>query len=102
MPKMTWLFILLIVGCGSGNPSYTIAPDPVLPPVTTTVKFCVGQTTSYPTSFPEYGLCLDNIIYGVFWDGHNAWWAQIPKGNYISTSTGLQCNFKVLDNCVIQ
>ncbi len=93
MEKIKWLFAgLILIGCNNGNPSYETLPNPTLPEVTTTVKFCANQTVSYPNSFPEFGLCLNNIIYAVFFDGQNAWLAQIPAGNYRTTSTGLICN----------
>lgn len=65
----------------------------------TMVQFCSNYSTSYPTSFPEFGLCLNNLLYGVYWDGHNAWLAQIVPGYYLSTSTSAPCNFHVLPNC---
>jgi len=100
--KKILIAVLFLIGCNSGNPSYSILPDPVLPEVNTTVKFCANQTVSYPNSFPEWGLCLQNQLYAVFFDGQNAWWAQIPAGNYRTTSTGLICNFTVKENCVVE
>lgn len=68
----------------------------------TTVKFCPSKVVSYPTSFPEFGICVDNVIYAVYWDGHNSWLTEVPQGAYISTSTSAPCNFTVLANCAIQ
>lgn len=64
-----------------------------------TVLFCANTTTTYLTSFPEFGLCINNLLYGVYWDGHNSWLAQIVPGYYLSTSTSAPCNFHVLPNC---
>lgn len=100
--KYLILLLLTLTACGTDNPSYSLAPEPVLAPVTTTVKFCASQVVSYPTSFPEFGLCIDNKIYAVYFDTHNAWWSEIPPGNYRTTSTGLICNFTVYNNCVVQ
>lgn len=68
----------------------------------TAVQFCAGQVEQYPTSFPEYGLCLNNTLYAVYWDGHNSWLAQVAPGNYLSTATGLQCNFTITTGCTVQ
>lgn len=65
----------------------------------TMVRFCAGQSTVYPTSFPEYGFCIGNVLYGTYWDGHQAWTAAIVPGAYRSTATGLSCNFTVVANC---
>ena len=66
------------------------------------VLFCSNKTTSYPSSFPEYGLCINNRLYGVFWDNKNSWLAEIPPGTYRSTSTSAACDFQVKPNCIIQ
>lgn len=71
--------------------------------LTTIVQFCPSQgSTVYPNNFPEVGECLGGNIYAVYYDGHNAWLAEIVPGTYISTATGLQCTFTVLSNCQIQ
>lgn len=59
------------------------------------VKFCNAETT-YPSSFPEYGLCINNALYAVYWDKTNSWLAKIANGTYQSTATGLQCTFDVV------
>lgn len=65
------------------------------------VQFCSGYTTTYPTSFPEFGECVNGKLYGVYWDSHNAWFAEIVPGYYASTSTSAPCNFTVGLNCAI-
>lgn len=60
-----------------------------------TVQFCSGYQTNYPGTFPEFGLVILGSIYAVYWDGHNAWLAQIVPGYYMSTSTSAPCNFIV-------
>lgn len=69
--------------------------------IVTTINFCPGYTGSYGV-FPEYGICLNGVIYAVYWDGTNSWLAAIYPGSYKSTSTSAPCNFTVLANCVIQ
>lgn len=70
--------------------------------ITKVVQFCSTQIPQYPTSFPEIGLCIDGILYADYWDGKNSWLTQVTPGLYMSTSTGLQCNFTVLPGCIIQ
>jgi hypothetical protein len=77
-----------------GIPGLNAAP-------TTTVQFCPGYTPTYPTTFPESGLCVGGNIYAVYWDGTNAWLALIPPGHYASTSTTAPCDFTVVAGCVI-
>lgn len=110
--------MLLLVSCGGQSPSVieypcststngtqvTVScPDGSRSVFNNTfiVQFCPG-VVSYPTVFPESGLCIQNKLYGVFWMSNSAWLGEIPPGNYTSTSTSLACNFKVLVNCGVQ
>ena len=68
----------------------------------TVVQFCAGQITQYPTSFPEQGICAQNQLYAVFWQNNSAWLGPVPPGQYLSTATGLGCNFTVLNGCQVQ
>jgi hypothetical protein len=65
------------------------------------VQFCSQYTTTYPNSFPEFGICSNNILYAVYWNGTNAWLAEIAPGNYMSTSSTSPCNFTVGSNCIV-
>ena len=81
--------------CPDGSKSF-IANAPNI----SVVQFCSG-TTTYPTSFPEQGLCINNDLYAVYWDGHNAWLTEVAPGHYSSTSSNVPCTFDVLNNCTI-
>lgn len=83
-----------------GPSGSTGAPGQNATPVTT-VEFCPGQGSTTYGHFPEYGLCIGNNLYGLYWDGKNAFLAEIVPGKYISTSTGLQCTFIVDANCKV-
>lgn len=64
------------------------------------VQFCDG-TPTYPTNFLEVGLCIDNQLYAVYWNGQAAL-TLLPPGTYGSTSGGgTNCVFTVSDNCAI-
>ena len=65
----------------------------------TIVTFCPGYT---PTRYPEIGVCINSRIYATFWDGHQAWLAEVVPGSYRSTSTGAPCNFTILANCQVR
>ena len=68
----------------------------------TMVQFCKSQgVTVYPNHFPEYGFCIGGNIFATYFDGRNAFTAMLVAGDYISTSTGLQCTFTVASNCQI-
>lgn len=67
----------------------------------TPIVFCPRFATSYPTTFAEVGFCVDDQLYGVFWDSHNAWWTLIPPGYYASTSTSAPCSFTVSAHCTV-
>lgn len=95
----------LIGATGAIGPQGSQGPQGLPGQSVTTVEFCPSQgATVYPSHFPEYGLCIEGAIYGVYWDDHgrgSAWLAQIAPGTYVSTATGLACTFKVTTNCGI-
>lgn len=68
--------------------------------IITPVKFC-SQSPSYPTTFPEYGLCINNNLYAVY-SANDGFLTLIPPGVYSSNAIGSACSFTVLANCKIQ
>jgi len=67
----------------------------------TMVQFCPSYTTTYPSDFPEFGICVNNALYAVYWDGRNSWLSELVPGVYASTSTSAPCTFSVNANCLI-
>lgn len=65
------------------------------------VQFCPGIPTMYPTTFAEYGLCIDNQLFAVYWDGVNSWVSLVPPGTYRSTSSTAPCTFLVSVGCQV-
>jgi hypothetical protein len=65
------------------------------------VQFCSAYTTTYPSSFPEQAVCVGNELLAVYWDGTNAWLAEVVPGYYASTSTTAPCDFTVGTDCKI-
>lgn len=97
-----------LLQCPTGGVAVTIgtnitvvcngADDTDSTPVTM-VQFCSG-TPTYPSVFIEWGLCIDNEIYGVY-SANGGFLTKILPGAYLSDAIGSTCNFTVLDNCRI-
>lgn len=66
----------------------------------TVVQLCPNQGQTTYGHFPEQAECIGNKLYAVYWDGTNAFLAEIVSGTYMSTSTGLQCTF-VSNGCQV-
>lgn len=57
------------------------------------IQFCPGQS-SYPSNFPESGLIINGVIYGVY-SLNNGFLAQLPPGQYASNVIGSSCTFTI-------
>ena len=64
-----------------------------------TVQFCPG-TPSYPSTFPEVGICLDNNLYAVH-STNGGFLTLITPGRYSSNAVGSRCSFTVFSNCTV-
>lgn len=84
---------------GSPGPTGPQGPAGANGTVITTVQFCPG-TVSYPTTFPEFGLCINNTIFGVF-SANGGFLAELPPGVYNSNAVGSSCTFTIGTNCKI-
>lgn len=72
------------------------APGTIITPI----QLCPGVPT-YPTSFPEFAMCLGGVLYGVYdQDGDHVFLAELPPGRYRSTSPDA-CNFTIGSNCEV-
>ncbi len=116
--KKFLVIAMLLTACGpKGNQGNTGSPGPQGPAgpvgdtgaqgptgadgtVITPIQFCSG-TPTYPSTFPEYGLCINNQIYAVY-STRGGFLTILPNGSYLSNAVGSRCNFQVLDNCVVQ
>lgn len=85
---------------GATGPQGIQGPAGVNGTVITPVKFC-SQTSNYPSTFPEYGLCINNNLYAVY-SANDGFLTYIPPGAYHSNAIGSICDFTVLPNCKIQ
>jgi hypothetical protein len=68
--------------------------------IITVVQFCPGVDPSYPSTFPEVGLCINNNIYAVY-SANDGFLTLITPGLYESNAVGSSCTFTVGDNCEI-
>lgn len=65
----------------------------------TIVQFCNGSP-SYPSTFPEVGLCISNNLYAVY-SANNGFLVLVTPGSYRSNAIGSSCDFVVLPNCQV-
>lgn len=68
----------------------------------TTVQFCPGYIPTYPTTFPEIGICISGNLYAEYYDPPSSGLTLLTPGYYESTQTGAPCDFTVLSGCQIQ
>lgn len=80
----------------NGAPGVAGTPGTVITPV----KFCAGVTAVYPSTFPEYGLIIGGVMYGVY-SQNSGFLAALPPGTYNSNAVGSNCNFIInADNTI--
>jgi hypothetical protein len=119
MRYIVLIFTLCLIACGDGGVSTDVSqvesckvsgntitcPDGSTVTLPTSnfsmVQFCSQYSTTYPNSFPEFGVCLNNVLYVVYWSGTDAWLAEIVPGNYVSTSQTSPCSFTVISGCEV-
>lgn len=64
----------------------------------TFVEFCT-EVTNYPSTFPEYGLCIDGQVYAVY-SANGGFGVLLPDGNYNSNAINSACNFTLV-GCMV-
>lgn len=104
------LLMLLLTGCGKFKGD-TGAPGPVGPegpngqngtdatPVTV-VPLCPGFTPTYHNVFPEYAVCINHVLYGVY-SANGGFLAELPPGTYNSNGINATCTLIVHSNCKV-
>jgi hypothetical protein len=63
------------------------------------IQLCPGAVT-YPSNFPEFGFCINNVLYGVY-SANGGFLTEIAPGNWSSNGIGNSCNFTVAAGCVV-
>lgn len=81
-----------LIKCPDGTSSLVINGTIITP-----IQLCPGPV-SYPSSFPEFGYCIHNILYAVY-SVNGGFLTEIPSGTYSSSGVGVTCTFTVSANC---
>jgi hypothetical protein len=69
--------------------------------VVTVHQFCpASHVPSYPSTFPEVGMCIGNKMYGVY-SANGGFLVFMPPGTYSSNGINSSCTFTLQANCVI-
>src|ERR1700677_3386138 len=92
--------LLAQIGCGQQGPPGPQGPEGISTYDAQPIQFCGNATPSYPTTFPEVGLCIQGQLYAVY-SANDGFLALIPPGNYESNAIGSACNFTVGPGCAI-
>lgn len=80
-----------------GNPGAPGTPGTVVTPI----QLCPASfVPTYPSTFPEYALCINNQLYGVY-SANDGFLALLPPGQYHSNGINASCTFTIEPNCVI-
>jgi hypothetical protein len=61
--------------------------------VITPIEFCKDKP-SYPNTFPEYGLLINGIMFGVYSE-NGGFLAELPAGTYSSMGINSACTFTI-------
>lgn len=66
------------------------------------VQFCSASfVPSYPSTFPEIGLCIDDEMVGVY-SANGGFLAPLPPGAYNSNGINSSCTFTIGTHCSVQ
>lgn len=84
----------IVLNGTNGNDGAAGIPGTVITPV----QFCSGFVQSYPNTFAESGLCINNQMWGVY-SANGAFLAALPPGVYSSDGINSSCTFTITENC---
>ena len=104
----TVLTLMILAGCGVEGPRGFNGADGATGPAGADATPVVPQqlcapsfVPSYPNTFPEYALCIQNKLYGVY-SSNGGFLAELPIGVYSSDGINASCTFTIKANCVVQ
>lgn len=80
---------VLVLNGSNGLPGSAITP----------VQLCPG-VVSYPSTFIEYGWCMNNKLWGVY-SANDGFLTYFPPGSYQSNAIGSRCNLTIGSNCQV-
>jgi hypothetical protein len=64
------------------------------------IELCGACEASYPQTFPEYGLCINNNLYGVY-SQNGGFLSILPPGAYSSDGINCSCAFTIGADCAV-
>ena len=67
------------------------------------IEFCPGYEVDARYTFPPNGLCVNNVLYVVDYDGHSTGvrLKELKPGSYDKNVINAQCSFVVKPNCKV-
>lgn len=80
-------------GIGLPGPQGSPGPAGAPAPNVTPIQLCPG-TSNYPSVFIEYGIIINQKLYGVY-SANGGFLAYLPPGRYHSNAIGSACDFTV-------
>jgi hypothetical protein len=66
----------------------------------TFIQLCPGITPTYPSTFPEVGVCVNNVLYAVY-SANGGFLTEVTPGTYSSNGINASCTFTVLSGCMV-
>ena len=91
----------LIVSCTNGSAAVVVnGTNGTNGTVITPIQFCTNFTQSYPNTFAESGICINNTMYGVY-SANGGFLAELPPGTYSSDGINASCTFTIGQNCTV-
>lgn len=69
--------------------------------VITPIQLCAPSfVPTYPNVFPEYILCINGKVYGVY-SSLGGYWTELSPGTYFSNGIGSTCTVIIGPNCKV-
>lgn len=99
----TLTVLLCVAACGKqgNNGSNGAQGLPGAPGTTITMQqLCGSCVPTYPTIFPEWVVCANNQLYGVY-SANDGFWSLLPPGTYSSNGINCSCTVVLGPNCEI-
>ena len=116
IPQVSLLVVLCLVACA--QPSSTISSAPTIPscyidgdqlvcgsqrqtiPTNVVPQRVCQNAPSYPSTFIESILCINQVAYGVY-SANDGFLAELPPGTYTSNGINSTCTFQILAGCIV-
>lgn len=64
------------------------------------IQLCGTCVASYPSVFPETGVCINDKLYGVY-SANGGFLVELTPGAYGSNGINCSCSFTIAKHCVV-